>query len=102
MIYNESWGQLRGPPYPEGKLTEVVRNIDPSRLIDSVTGWNDHGFGDFSVDIHLPRTFFTAHTNHFFRTTIIMPIPNAARHSTRLHHRPMIPKESGSKVNSAA
>lgn len=49
VIYNESWGQLRGPPYPEEKLTEVVRKIDPSRLIDSVTGWNDHGFGDFSV-----------------------------------------------------
>ncbi|EFY91903.1 hydrolase, putative [Metarhizium acridum CQMa 102] len=46
------WGQLRGPPYPEEKLTEVVRRLDASRLIDSVTGWNDHGFGDFSDNHH--------------------------------------------------
>ncbi|KND87192.1 Beta-glucuronidase [Tolypocladium ophioglossoides CBS 100239] len=48
IIYNEGWGQLLGPPYPEAQLTEVVRNIDPTRLIDSTTGWFDHGFGDFS------------------------------------------------------
>ncbi|KAK2593093.1 hypothetical protein QQS21_009223 [Conoideocrella luteorostrata] len=52
VIYNEGWGQLRGPPYPEETLTKVVRDIDPSRLIDSVTGWNDHGFGDFSDNHH--------------------------------------------------
>ncbi|TWU77431.1 hypothetical protein ED733_006612 [Metarhizium rileyi] len=52
VIYNESWGQLKGPPYPEEKLTDIVRSIDPSRLIDSVTGWNDHGYGDFSDNHH--------------------------------------------------
>ncbi|QUC19040.1 uncharacterized protein UV8b_03281 [Ustilaginoidea virens] len=52
VIYNEGWGQLRGTPYPEEKLTQVVRGIDPSRLIDSVTGWHDHGFGDFSDNHH--------------------------------------------------
>ncbi|GAB0137675.1 hypothetical protein EsDP_00005932 [Epichloe bromicola] len=52
VIYNEGWGQLRGTPYPEEKLTQVVRQIDPSRLIDSVSGWNDHGFGDFSDNHH--------------------------------------------------
>lgn len=49
VIYNEGWGQLPGPPYPEQKLREIVLGIDPTRLIDSVTGWNDHGFSDFSV-----------------------------------------------------
>lgn len=49
VIYNEGWGQLRGTPYPEEKLTHVIRQIDPSRLVNSVSGWNDHGFGDFSV-----------------------------------------------------
>ncbi|KAK5998715.1 Putative beta-glucuronidase-like protein [Cladobotryum mycophilum] len=52
VIYNEGWAQLRNPPYPEGPLTDIVRKIDPSRLIDSVTGWFDHGFGDFSDNHH--------------------------------------------------
>lgn len=49
VIYNEGWGQLRSTPPPEEGLTEVVRNIDPTRLINSVSGWNDHGFGDYHV-----------------------------------------------------
>ncbi|KFG83780.1 putative Beta-galactosidase [Metarhizium anisopliae] len=52
VIYNEGWGQLRGPPYPEERLTDVVRRLDPSRLVDAVTGWHDHGFGDFSDNHH--------------------------------------------------
>ncbi|KAG6103137.1 hypothetical protein E4U31_003057 [Claviceps sp. LM219 group G6] len=48
VIYNEGWGQFRGAPSPEERLTQIVRKIDPSRLIDSVSGWHDHGFGDFS------------------------------------------------------
>ncbi|KAG6039427.1 hypothetical protein E4U41_002669 [Claviceps citrina] len=51
-IYNEGWGQSRGPPYPEARLTEMVRQLDPSRLVNSVSGWNDHGFGDFSDNHH--------------------------------------------------
>lgn len=56
VIYNEGWGQLHSPPYPEEKLTQVIRNIDPTRLIDATTGWNDHGFGDFSVRFLPGRT----------------------------------------------
>ncbi|KOS18056.1 Beta-galactosidase [Escovopsis weberi] len=52
VIYNEGWAQLRGPPYPEEGLTDLVRKIDPTRLIDSVTGWFDRGFGDFSDNHH--------------------------------------------------
>ncbi|KAH7313781.1 glycoside hydrolase family 2 protein [Stachybotrys elegans] len=52
VIYNEGWGQLRNAPYPEEELTAVVRDIDPSRLINSVSGWHDHGFGDFSDNHH--------------------------------------------------
>jgi hypothetical protein len=51
IIFNEGWGQVRSPPWPEQELTDVVRSIDPSRLVNSVSGWNDHGFGDFSVSI---------------------------------------------------
>ncbi|KAG5983905.1 hypothetical protein E4U55_006817 [Claviceps digitariae] len=46
------WGQSREAPYPEERLTQLVRQIDPSRLIDSVTGWIDHGSGDFSDNHH--------------------------------------------------
>jgi hypothetical protein len=52
VIYNEGWGQLNTAPYPEEALTTVVRDIDSSRLINSVSGWNDHGFGDFSDNHH--------------------------------------------------
>ncbi|RDA86993.1 hypothetical protein CP532_6697 [Ophiocordyceps camponoti-leonardi (nom. inval.)] len=52
LIYNEGWGQRRQAPYPEEKLTAVVRAIDSTRLIDSASGWVDHGFGDFSDNHH--------------------------------------------------
>ncbi|KAJ4264520.1 hypothetical protein NW762_005722 [Fusarium torreyae] len=45
VIYNEGWGQQDGSP--EKDLTQVVHKIDKSRLINSVSGWNDHGYGDF-------------------------------------------------------
>ncbi|OLN97057.1 Beta-glucuronidase 1 [Colletotrichum chlorophyti] len=51
-IYNEGWGQLRNAPYPEQHLVEVVRGIDPTRLINANSGWFDHGFGDFSDNHH--------------------------------------------------
>ncbi|KAL8420647.1 hypothetical protein RB594_003436 [Gaeumannomyces avenae] len=47
IIYNEGWGQINDPP-AEGPLTDMVRDLDPTRLINSVTGWTDHGFGDYS------------------------------------------------------
>lgn len=49
VIYNEGWAQLREAPWPEGKLVEVVRKLDSTRLINAVSRWNDHGFGDFKV-----------------------------------------------------
>ncbi|KAL9562411.1 hypothetical protein ACKAV7_013494 [Fusarium commune] len=45
VIYNEGWGQRDGSP--EKSLTELVRKLDKSRLVNSISGWNDHGFGDF-------------------------------------------------------
>ncbi|TVY40077.1 Beta-galactosidase [Lachnellula occidentalis] len=51
IIYNEGWGQvIQG--YPEFGLTELVRSLDPTRLIDSTTGWHDHGAGDYSDNHH--------------------------------------------------
>ncbi|KAM0323664.1 hypothetical protein ACHAQA_008599 [Verticillium albo-atrum] len=52
IIYNEGWGQLRSPPWPEEKLVDVIRGIDSTRLIDAVSGWFDHGFGDVADTHH--------------------------------------------------
>lgn len=48
VVYNEGWGQITYPYYPEIGLTARVKELDPSRLVDSTTGWYDHGAGDFS------------------------------------------------------
>ncbi|EHK99334.1 putative Beta-galactosidase [Glarea lozoyensis 74030] len=51
VIYNEGWGQVT-TTYPEFGLTDRVRQLDPTRLIDSTSGWYDHGAGDFSDNHH--------------------------------------------------
>lgn len=53
VIYNEGWAQLRDHgQYPEVNLTRQIRAVDPTRLVDAVTGWFDHGAGDFSDNHH--------------------------------------------------
>ncbi|KAJ5654413.1 hypothetical protein N7490_001416 [Penicillium lividum] len=51
IIYNEGWGQ-RTDYYPEFALTDRIKQLDPTRLVDSTTGWYDHGAGDFSDNHH--------------------------------------------------
>ncbi|KAK4127013.1 glycoside hydrolase family 2 protein [Parathielavia appendiculata] len=51
VIYNEGWGQ-RTNYYPEFFLTDRVRELDSSRLVNSVTGWHDHGAGDYHDNHH--------------------------------------------------
>lgn len=41
-IFNEGWGQ-----YDAARLTEKLRELDPTRLIDSTSGWHDQRCGDF-------------------------------------------------------
>ena len=54
VIYNEGWGQSApNNSAPDIELTPYVRGLDPSRLIDSVTGWHDHGAGDYSDNHHV-------------------------------------------------
>lgn len=40
--FNEGWGQ-----FDALRITEKIRSLDPSRLIDSASGWFDQGCGDF-------------------------------------------------------
>ena len=42
VIFNEAWGQFRTK-----KITEMVKNMDSERLIDSASGWFDQKCGDF-------------------------------------------------------
>jgi hypothetical protein len=46
VIFNEGWGQ-----YDSGRLTEWLRDYDPTRLVNAASGWNDLGAGDV-LDIH--------------------------------------------------
>lgn len=57
VLFNENWGQ-----FDTERLTKLVRKLDPDRLIDSASGWNDEiGVGDirdvhsYSADISLPE-----------------------------------------------
>lgn len=48
-IYNESWGQ---PDQATTKFAvDIVRNLDPDRLINAASGWNDYEHGDLK-DTH--------------------------------------------------
>jgi hypothetical protein len=44
--FNESWGQ-----HDTQGITQYIRQLDPTRLIDSASGWVDFGVGDLA-DIH--------------------------------------------------
>jgi hypothetical protein len=44
--YNEGWGQ-----WDTQRITDLVRAFDPSRLVNSSSGWTDRGTGDFK-DVH--------------------------------------------------
>ncbi len=44
--YNEGWGQ-----WDTARITDLVRQWDPTRLVNSASGWTDRGTGDVH-DIH--------------------------------------------------
>lgn len=46
VIFNEGWGQ-----YNTARITAWLEDYEPSRLVNSVSGWNDVGVGDV-YDIH--------------------------------------------------
>ncbi len=50
--FNEGWGQ-----FDSAKWTEYVREKDPTRIIDSVSGWHDQGVG--KTDLKSLHTYYT-------------------------------------------
>ena len=45
--FNEGWGQ-----FDTGRITDLIKAYDPSRLVDSTTGWADRHVGDM-IDWHV-------------------------------------------------
>ncbi len=45
--FNEGWGQ-----YDTARISNLIKQRDPSRLVDSASGWTDRGTGDLA-DIHV-------------------------------------------------
>lgn len=44
--FNEGWGQ-----YETARIAKQVKDWDPSRLVNAVSGWTDRGVGDV-IDVH--------------------------------------------------
>lgn len=42
VLFNEAWGQFESK-----RLEQKLRALDPTRLVDAVSGWCDQGGGDF-------------------------------------------------------
>jgi hypothetical protein len=45
--FNEGWGQ-----FETARITELTKRLDPTRLVNSASGWTDRGTGDVH-DIHV-------------------------------------------------
>ncbi len=46
VTYNEGWGQ-----WDTGRIADWTRQYDPTRLVNSASGWTDRGVGDV-IDVH--------------------------------------------------
>jgi beta-galactosidase/beta-glucuronidase len=46
VLFNEGWGQ-----FETEKITQWIKEYDPTRLVNSASGWSDRGCGDVH-DIH--------------------------------------------------
>jgi len=44
--YNEGWGQ-----WDTARIVEMIKKLDPTRLVDNTSGWSDRGVGDVN-DMH--------------------------------------------------
>jgi hypothetical protein len=46
VVFNEGWGQYDTP-----RIVNLMKRLDPSRLVDNASGWTDRGVGDV-IDMH--------------------------------------------------
>ena len=52
MPFNEGWGQ-----FDSAEMTAHVRKKDPTRIVDSVSGWHDQGVG--RTELKSLHTYYT-------------------------------------------
>ena len=56
VLFNEGWGQ-----FDTEKLTDLIRDKDPGRFVDSASGWFEHKTGDFkSIHNYFRKMFVPA------------------------------------------
>ncbi len=48
--FNEGWGQ-----YETARITGLIKELDPTRLVNSTSGWTDRGTGDIHDIHHYPE-----------------------------------------------
>jgi beta-galactosidase/beta-glucuronidase len=58
-IFNEGWGQ-----FDSALITQQIRVLDPTRLLDSASGWYDKGCGDFKSEHIYFWTFLDLRNDH--------------------------------------
>ena len=46
--YNEGWGQYAGSPEHTRNGVDLIRRLDPTRLINAASGWTNYELGDIS------------------------------------------------------
>ncbi|WP_010184907.1 glycoside hydrolase family 2 protein [Sphingomonas sp. PAMC 26605] len=67
VVNNEGWGQ-----YASTRLGKMVRNLDPSRIVDKASGWLDTGDeGSNIFDIHTYDDVLRVPANHAARAIAI-------------------------------
>jgi beta-galactosidase/beta-glucuronidase len=65
VLHNEGWGQ-----FDSDRLTQRIRSLDPTRLINATSGWRDMGVGDL-IDKHDYQSEPTAPTGDGKRALVI-------------------------------
>jgi uncharacterized protein (TIGR03437 family) len=51
VLFNEGWGQAQFGAAGTTKFTQLIKQWDPTRLVDDASGWTDYGVGDV-IDWH--------------------------------------------------
>jgi len=65
VLHNEGWGQ-----FDSERLTQRIRSLDPTRLINATSGWRDMAAGDL-IDKHDYQSAPTAPTGDEIRALVI-------------------------------
>jgi hypothetical protein len=50
VAFNEGWGQ-----YNTGRIVNLIKELDPTRLVNNASGWSDRGVGDVHDIHHYPE-----------------------------------------------